>query len=107
MIRGAINDRGEPVVSVPLLDADGNLHAVSAVVDTGFTGSLTLQPTVARALGLLPDRVGQVMLADASTVSCDLYLVTVVWFGERRAVYAESSDLHVLPGGTPGRTLGG
>ena len=42
MISGAVNTQREAVVSVSLLDANDAEQTVEAVLDTGFTGELTL-----------------------------------------------------------------
>ena len=42
MIQGEVNAAYEAVVSLPLLDPEGRTRAIEAVVDTGYSGFLTV-----------------------------------------------------------------
>ena len=71
----------EPRVTVPVLDANGALIPLELVIDTGFTGFMTLPPLVVRALGLErgDDRV--MMLADGQIITTPTYRATAIWHG--------------------------
>lgn len=56
MITGVFNDR-EARVPLVLRGPDGREQGVAAIIDTGFSGHLTLPFAVVEALGL--DRLGQ------------------------------------------------
>jgi predicted aspartyl protease len=64
MITGAVNARLEATIRLPVRDAAGQDHEIEAIVDTGFTGSLTLPPVVIAGLGLAWRSRGQAFLAD-------------------------------------------
>lgn len=52
MITGAVNDSGEAVLSLEVLNNSGARETLVAVVDTGFTGFLTLPRAVVGSLSL-------------------------------------------------------
>jgi predicted aspartyl protease len=52
MIRGVVNARQEAVVRLRVRGPGGVESGVDAVVDSGFTSSLTLPATMLTALGL-------------------------------------------------------
>ena len=88
MIRGTVNAGMEAVVRLRLRGPPGSLADVDAVVDTGFTSSLTLSPAVVSALGLVRQTGGTAMLADGSARPFDIYAVEVEWGGTWRPVLA-------------------
>ena len=44
MITGIVNEEFEPIISISLHEADGNIYTQNAIVDTGFNGWLSLPP---------------------------------------------------------------
>jgi predicted aspartyl protease len=52
MILGVVRDGREPVVRLVLIGAAGQTEEIEAVIDTGFTGELTLPSSVTALLGL-------------------------------------------------------
>ena len=50
--RGAVNTRLEAVMRLRVRGPKGDELEIAAVVDTGYTGSLTLPADVVRSLGL-------------------------------------------------------
>lgn len=63
-----------------------------AVIDTGFTGHLTLPPGEVLRLGLTPLGSRYVTLADGSEAPLDVFRATVVWDGRRRNVRVFAAD---------------
>ena len=59
----------------------GREQEIEAVIDTGYTASLTLPPAVIQALGLRWQTVDRFKLADGSICFFDVYEATVVWDG--------------------------
>ena len=51
MITGIVSADYEPIIRLTLQDSNGQEHEREAVVDTGFTGWLTLPPNVIAGLG--------------------------------------------------------
>ncbi len=85
MISGAVAGR-EAIIRLVLIGAAGQTEEVAAVIDTGFTGSLTLPPALTALLGLQFQFEGEAVLADGEAVRLDVYEGTVVWDGGRREI---------------------
>ena len=52
MITGVVNANHEATVPLVVHDAHGQQQTIEAVIDTGFTGSLTLPSTLIAVLGV-------------------------------------------------------
>jgi predicted aspartyl protease len=63
----------------------------AAIVDSGFTSSLTLPATVVTALGLARQSGGTAVLADGSIRQFDIFAAEVLWGGTWRAVLVQRS----------------
>jgi clan AA aspartic protease len=98
VITGAINADLEAIIRVTVRDASGHQITVEAVVDTGFSGFLTLP--AAHAAGLDLPWVGQqrVMLADGSVHLIDVYEATIIWDGQTHAIDIDTSGAESLIG---------
>lgn len=79
MINGTVSADREAVIPVIIRDMHGTQHRRRAVIDTGFTGYLTLQPDFITALQLRWKEARPAILADGSEVLCDVYDATVIW----------------------------
>lgn len=84
--RGSVTARLEAVLRLRLRNPAGAEIEVDAVVDTGFTGSLTVPPAVVASLGLERRSGGTAVLADGSSVRFDTYGAEVEWGGWRGVV---------------------
>ena len=89
MIEGAV-DANEAVVRFPAIGARGQRREIDAVVDTGFTGFLTLPPETVSELEFAGYR--RMMLADGSIVHLETYNAIVEWDGTRRYVRVSLTD---------------
>ena len=98
MIQGEVNAAYEAVITLSVQGPKGQAREVDAVVDTGFTGFLTLPPALVTELGLPFETTGHATLADGSEVSFDTYRVTVLWEGQPRYVLADAADTTPLVG---------
>jgi clan AA aspartic protease len=87
MIRGAVNVHREPVVPLRLRGPTGAVTDIEAVVDTGFTGQLTLPVDLVAALGLPEVARKYAILADGSRASFGIHRAGVWWDGGWRSVY--------------------
>ena len=70
----------------------GIFRAVDVVVDTGFTGSLSLPELVIRDLGLRGSVMRQLTLADGQTITTPAYRVRLLWHGSALDVWASMID---------------
>ena len=50
MLKGLVNSRGEPVVRITLLSSTNRSQSHSAVIDTGFNGTLSLPESLIQRL---------------------------------------------------------
>lgn len=98
MIFGVVNARHELLLRVLVVDAGGQEQDVEAVLDTGFTGSLTLPPALVSALGLPWRSRGQVVLADGRVEQYEVHAAEVVWDGTPRTVLVQAIDTAPLVG---------
>jgi clan AA aspartic protease len=97
MITGIVNRDIEPTIRLTVR-GQGNEQELEAIVDTGFTGFLTLPPAVIATLGLPRLCRGRAELANGTIDLFDIHEATVVWDGTARTVEAESADTDVLVG---------
>ena len=63
MIRGNVNAGRQATIPIEIRVRDGLFHSLEAVIDTGFSGHLTLDPETIKLLDLRPMRSVDVMLA--------------------------------------------
>jgi clan AA aspartic protease len=87
-MRGTLSADGrEALLGVEVLsqDATSSLR-VEAVIDSGFTGHLTLLPESVEALGLPIIGSAESILADGSLVVEDVCTARVLWHREERPV---------------------
>ena len=86
MIQGVVNVRHEAVVRLRVRGPSGAESNVDAIIDSGFSSSLTLPATMVAALGLVRQSGGSATLADGSVRQFDICAAEVEWDGNWRAV---------------------
>ncbi|SRR5581483_6777258 len=97
MITGVVrSDEGRIRLTVKGLR--GREQGVEAVIDTGYTASLTLPPALIAALGLPWQSTGRFTLADGSEYLFNMYVARVVWDGKVRTILVTEADAEVLVG---------
>ena len=98
MIEGVVNSAYEAVIPLSLRGPAGQAQEVEAVIDTGFSGFVTLPPSLVAELGLVFMGTSEATLADGSEVSFDGYDVTVLWEGQPGDVLIDEADTTPLVG---------
>ena len=93
-----VNSAYEPVVTLTVRGPSGRTGEIAAVVDTGFTGFLTVTPALAAELGLDFRGTSRATLADGSEVTLPAYGIAVLWDGRERYVEADAADATPLVG---------
>ena len=78
MIVGAVNSDHEAIIVFPLRVTEEQEYEIEAVIDTGFSGSLTLPPNIIRLLALPFRSRGSAILADGSEAQFDIHAATIV-----------------------------
>lgn len=98
MITGVVNADREATIRLVVISPSGEQQEIEAIIDTGFTGFLTLPAVLIAALGLpwLCRQPG--ILADGSVDVFDVYTATVLWDGQSRTVGVEAADAEPLVG---------
>jgi clan AA aspartic protease len=99
MIAGAVNDR-EARIRLSVRGPDEREQEIEAVVDTGYTASLSLPPAQIAALGLHWQGIGRGTLADGSECLFDVFEAEVLWDGDLRRVLIDEADTDPLLGMT-------
>ncbi len=90
-----MNAAHEAVIALHLQGPEGRTRDIEAVVDTGYSGFLTLPAVLMAELGLPFAYVGQAFLANDDEVSFDVHDVTVLWDGQPR--YIEAGAVGTTP----------
>ena len=98
MILGTVNDSYEAVISLTIQGPSGQSREIEAVVDTGFTGFLSLPSALAAELGLPFLTHESALLADGSLVNFSVHDATALWDGQAKRVYAHLADATPLLG---------
>jgi len=98
MIVGSVNTDREAIVRLMILGPQGREREVEAIVDTGYTGSLTLPSDVAADLELPFLMQGSAILADGSEILFDIHEATVDWAGRRRRALIDIAESDALLG---------
>jgi len=98
MIVGAVSDSLEATVPLRIIGMDGAAVALDAVVDTGFTGELTLPQDTVTDLGLEYADSVPAILADGSQVQVEVYECRVAWDGTERRIQVHCLEGTVLVG---------
>lgn len=88
----------EATVPLEVLDASGRQYRIEAIVDTGFTGFLTLPSALIGSLGLVWLGREAGVLADGTVRLFDVYEGTVTWDSQWRTVEVEAADTDPLLG---------
>ena len=81
MIRGVLNDRLQPMLIVEISNGDGRFQPVQALLDTGFSGHLTLPQDETARLGLKRVDRMPMILADGQEIEVSVHEGSVKWFG--------------------------
>ena len=100
MIKGKVSGDQRALVTVEILDSTGSFQPVEAILDTGFTGYLTLPQESIRQLGLRPVGQRTFELANGDLFDFQVYLGSVSWHGIPNDVLVLESDSIPLLGMT-------
>ena len=98
MIEGTVNENYEATIHLTLRGTTGEEHDIEAIIDTGFTGHLTLPMELIDRLALPWQSRGQALLADGSLHVFDAYIGIVLWNGQGRMVEVDAADTDPLVG---------
>jgi clan AA aspartic protease len=97
MMQGYVNGNYEAIITL-VVKNKGNLKSVNAVIDTGFTGFLSLPQTIIDELDLSWSYRDRATLGDGSETLFDIYDATVIWNGQYREIEINSAETEPLVG---------
>jgi clan AA aspartic protease len=98
MMSGYVNANREAILQIAIVGDNKNLKSIKAVIDTGFTGDLTLPKTAIDDLGFTLRGFQKVTLGDGSTQYFDMYVGSVIWDGQMRQVEIHVAETDSLVG---------
>ncbi len=98
MISGFVTTRLEATIPLAVRNDSGETQELEAILDTGFSGSLTLPPAIIRELALPWRTYGNAKLANGKEELFDIYSGTVIWGGEARKILIEAAETPPLVG---------
>lgn len=96
--RGMVNTQLEAIVRLRDRGPSGSEIELDAVIDTGYTGVMTLPATTVDTLGLIRQSGGQALLADGSSRRFDVFAAELEWGGRWRSIEVSALGTEVLVG---------
>lgn len=97
-MQGIVDQNCEATIRLVVGDTGSQRQMIDAVIDTGFTGFLTLPLSVLTNLNLQAYRREEGTLGDGSTCIFDVYRGLVIWDGEFRRIDINASETSPLVG---------
>jgi len=86
MIVGVVNAKLEATIPLTIFTPSADPINLTAVIDTGYNGSLTLPEALARSLGLPVRPMKLVKFGDGSVGTHQFYSAMIDWNGQRLEV---------------------
>ncbi len=98
MIIGYVNANREAIIKLAVLGENRQNQGIKAVIDTGYTGFLTLQSAIIAQLGLTWYMEQEGILGDGSLCLFNVYEASIIWDGQVRSVEVNESETDPLIG---------
>jgi predicted aspartyl protease len=96
MMQGIVNQSCEATLPI-VIKNNATTQLVDTVIDTGFSGFLTLPFDIISALGLTWEGRDVATLGDGTSCTFEVYMAIVIWDGQYREIYVNESEIgHVL-----------
>jgi clan AA aspartic protease len=97
MMQGRVNQSCEAMLSIAIRN-NQTTQIADAVIDTGFSGFLTLPSEVISTLGFGWEGRDFATLGDGTSCTFEVYLGLVIWDGKYREIYINESETVPLIG---------
>jgi clan AA aspartic protease len=97
MMQGYVNIGYEAVISL-VIKYNNRLKSINAVIDTGFTGFLSLLQSIIDELELPWSYSDFATLGDGSETLFDVHDATIIWDGQFREIEINSANTDPLLG---------
>ena len=97
-MQGIVNQSCEATIPLVISNVTRQTQLINAVIDTGFTGYLSLSREIIEALKLPWTGIDRGTLGDGSEVTFEVYAVTVIWDGQYRDIPVNEAETDPLIG---------
>ncbi len=97
MIHGVVNQSCEAILPI-VVKNDTKTQLVDAVIDTGFSGFLTLPFSTIESLDLIWKGRDMATLGDGTSCIFEVYIAVVIWDGQYRTIDINESETIPLIG---------
>jgi clan AA aspartic protease len=97
MMQGRVNQNCEATLAVAIRNGD-IIKSVDVVIDTGFSGFLTLPSGIITELDLTWKGRDIATLGDGTSCIFEVYIASVIWDGEYRTIDINESETVPLVG---------
>lgn len=97
MMQGVVNQSCEAILPIVVKNS-AITQLVDAVIDTGFSGFLTLPSNIIAALDLTWKGRDVATLGDGTSCIFDVYIASVIWDGHYRPIDINESETVLLIG---------
>jgi clan AA aspartic protease len=98
MMMGNVNSRREAIIQFAVLGENNQRKAIKAVIDTGYTGFLTLPSAIITTLGLTWYMQEEGILGNGSLCLFNVFEATVIWDGHLKSIEINESETDPLVG---------
>ncbi|MCU0569327.1 MAG: clan AA aspartic protease [Oculatellaceae cyanobacterium Prado106] len=98
MMKGVVSPSCEAMIRFAIGNKQGQLQTIDAVIDTGYTGFLSVPSEVIVALSLSWTGVDRVTLGDGSETTFEVYAGRIIWDGKYRDIPINESETEPLVG---------
>jgi clan AA aspartic protease len=98
MMHGSVNQNCEATVPLVISNANRETRLIDAVIDTGYTGFLSLPNEIITALALPWTGIDRGTLGDGSEVTFEVYAAKVIWDGEYLDIPINEAETDPLVG---------
>ena len=98
MILGNVNARREAIIQLVVFGDNQKRQSIKAVIDTGFTGLLTLPPAIVSSLDLTWYTSQEGILGDGSLQLFNVYEASIIWDGRVQTIEINEADTDPLVG---------
>jgi clan AA aspartic protease len=97
MMQGRVNQRCEATLSIAVKNGE-TTQMVDTVIDTGFSGFLTLPSETISTLGFSWEGRDVATLGDGTFCTFEVYIGLLIWDGQYREIYINESETVPLIG---------
>jgi clan AA aspartic protease len=98
MIHGVVSKNREATISLVVVNESRQTKLITAVIDTGYTGFLSLPSEIIAELDLSWTGIDRATLGDGSEVTFEVYAAKVIWDGEYRDIPINEAETDPLVG---------